>query len=70
MKPSTPQTGIPMNQRMAFTVDEAARMVGVTEPHLRVFIRTGELETFLMGRSRRITPAALQAFIKSKAVQL
>ena len=68
MRPSIPENGtpIPMNQRMALTVDEAARMLGITEPHLRTFIRTGELETFQLGRSRRIAPEALRAFIESK----
>jgi excisionase family DNA binding protein len=65
-KPDHGPSPIPMDQRKAYTIHEAARLLGVTEPHLRGFIRSGELQTFTLGRSRRITPAAIDAFIKMR----
>ena len=58
---------IPMGERLAYTVAEAAALIGVTEPHLRRFIRGGQLATVRLGRSRRVTPDAIQRFLDACA---
>ena len=61
---------IPMSQRLAYTIAEAAQLIGVDGSTLWSYVRTGELQPFRLGGNLRITGEALRAFIKLKAVQL
>lgn len=50
----------------AYTLQEAAERVGVSDRHLREFIRNGQLKSFTVGTSRRISHDALQRFIDQR----
>ena len=50
----------------AYTLQEAAERVGVSDRHLREFIRDGRLQSFTIGTSRRISHNALQRFIDQR----
>lgn len=47
------------------TVDEAARRLGIGRSFLYSLLRSGEVDSVKIGRSRRIPVKALQAFADS-----
>ena len=55
--------------KLAYTVEEAAEAIGVSDRHLRKFVVRGEITTFQMGRSRRISRDALAEFIRGQEQQ-
>lgn len=52
--------------KMAFTLEEAAEQIGVSDRHLRKFIDNGKLKCFRLGRNLRISLEALQDFIRQQ----
>jgi excisionase family DNA binding protein len=51
--------------RLAWSAQELAQAVGCTEQHIRDLIREGVLDSFTLGRSRRIPHASVMALIAS-----
>ena len=51
---------------MAYTTQQAAEQLGVSGRHLAKYIQSGELQTFRMGRSLRISANALAEFIQQR----
>ena len=49
--------------RVLFTVEEAARALGIGRTRMFELIQTGDVETVLIGRLRRIPVDALDAFV-------
>lgn len=54
-------------EQIAYSVPHAAEVLDFSERHMWDLIKSGEVESFKVGASRRITRAALVAFIASKA---
>ena len=54
---------IEQNQRVSFTVDEAARSTGLTRTRLYAAIGAGQLTTFKAGRRRMVSRKALEAYV-------
>jgi excisionase family DNA binding protein len=50
--------------RLLLTVEEAAERIGICRSNMFKLIRQGEVESVKVGRLRRVTPAALEDFIK------
>jgi len=50
--------------KLAYTLDEAAEAIGVSGRHLRKFIKDGQLRTFSLGRSLRISASSLDDFVR------
>jgi excisionase family DNA binding protein len=48
------------------TVAQAARALVCSEAHIRLLIRAGELPAFMLGRTYRIKPADLGAWIEAQ----
>lgn len=49
-------------RRLAVTVDEAAEMLGVGRATLYKIVMRGEIESFTVGRARRIAISALEEY--------
>jgi excisionase family DNA binding protein len=49
--------------RLLFTVEEAARVLGIGRTRMFELIQSGSVETVLIGRLRRIPLDALDAFV-------
>ena len=45
---------------------QAAKRLGISRAQLYVLMKQGEIPTLWIGRSRRITPGDLDAFVKRK----
>lgn len=52
----------PRPARLLFTVEEAAEQLGIGKTTAYNYVRTGELESVLIGRLRRIHADAIAAF--------
>ncbi len=71
MKASTPNLNRPMSPAACLIVerllkyDEAAKLLGVTGRTVFTLIKTGKLPAVRFGRSVRIDPGDLRAFIDS-----
>ena len=50
--------------RLLLTVEEAAERIGICRSNMFKLIRQGEVESVKVGRLRRVTPAALEDFVK------
>jgi excisionase family DNA binding protein len=50
--------------RLLLTVEEAARRLGICRSKMFELIRTGEIESVQIGRLRRITPSALEEYVR------
>jgi excisionase family DNA binding protein len=48
--------------RLAVTVEEAARMLGVSRATLYKLVMHGEIDSFKVGNARRIAIAALEVY--------
>lgn len=48
---------------LLLTVTEAARALGMGESKVKAYIRTGELSSVKLGKSRRVAPGALREFV-------
>jgi excisionase family DNA binding protein len=53
--------------RLAYTVDEAADLLGISRGLIYKAMSRGEIATVKIGASRRITPEAIRDFLASKA---
>jgi len=60
-----PESGTP--PRLLLTVEEAADRIGICRSNMFKLIRQGEVRSVKVGRLRRITPAALEDFIRKLA---
>jgi excisionase family DNA binding protein len=60
-------TGHPESERMPrllLTVEEAADRIGICRANMFKLIRHGDVESVKVGRLRRVTPAALEDFVR------
>jgi excisionase family DNA binding protein len=53
--------------RLALTVVEAGERIGVKRTTMYKLIRDGEIESFTIGRLRKVDPAELDAYIKRRS---
>jgi excisionase family DNA binding protein len=53
--------------RLALTVEEAGDRIGVKRTTMYKLIRDGEIESFTIGRLRKIRLAALEEYVKRRA---
>jgi excisionase family DNA binding protein len=56
---------IPLTDRLAWSVDEAARMVGVSDRLLEQYIARGDLACIRVGRRVLLSPDAVRAWLAS-----
>jgi excisionase family DNA binding protein len=52
--------------RLAVTVEEGARMLGVGRATLYKLVMRGEIESFTIGRARRIAISTLEQFARER----
>jgi excisionase family DNA binding protein len=57
----TPSEQMP---RLLLTVEEAADRIGICRSNMFKLIRQGDVESVKVGRLRRVTPAALENFVR------
>jgi excisionase family DNA binding protein len=50
--------------RLLLTIEEAADRIGICRSNMFKLIREGDVKSVKVGRLRRITPAALEDFIR------
>ncbi len=50
--------------RLLLTVEEAAERIGICRSNMFKLVRQGDVESVKVGRLRRVTPAALEDFVK------
>jgi excisionase family DNA binding protein len=50
--------------RLLLTVEEAADRVGICRSNMFKLIRQGDVQSVKVGRLRRVTPAALEEFVR------
>jgi excisionase family DNA binding protein len=50
--------------RLLLTVEEAAQQIGICRSNMFKLIRQGEVRSVKVGRLRRVTPAALEDFVR------
>jgi excisionase family DNA binding protein len=60
-----PESGEP--PRLLLTVEEAADRIGVCRSNMFKLIRQGDVKSVKVGRLRRITPGALEDFVRKLA---
>jgi len=53
-----------MEEKRLLTVDDCARRLGIGRSHTYAYVLRGEIASVKLGRNRRITPEALEAFIE------
>ena len=50
--------------RLLLTVEEAAERIGICRSNMFKLIRRGEIQSVRVGRLRRVTPEALEDFVR------
>jgi excisionase family DNA binding protein len=55
-----------MPERLAYSVDEAAEIIGVSRDHIYDLLRTGLLGSVKSGRRRLITKGQLEGYLASQ----
>jgi excisionase family DNA binding protein len=55
--------------RLLLTVEEAAERIGICRSNMFKLIRQGKIRSVKVGRLRRVTPAALEDFVRRLAVE-
>lgn len=60
----SPTYGTSQTQPLAYKVADAAAQLGIVERQMYRLIARGEIETFTVGRSRRISRRALTEYIE------
>jgi excisionase family DNA binding protein len=50
--------------RLLLTVEEAAERIGICRSNMFKLIRRGDVKSVRVGRLRRVTPAALEDYVK------
>ena len=58
------KSAVPIQHRIAFSVQEAANLLGINKPTLYRFIHTGQLPSYRIGRRRLIRAESLDSFQK------
>ncbi len=53
-----------MEEKRLLTVDDCARRLGIGRSHTYAYVLKGDIASVKLGRNRRITPEALEAFIE------
>ena len=68
--PPTTTTAWPVQRppRLLLTVEEAADRMGICRSNMFKLIRQGEVESVKVGRLRRVTPAALEDFVRRLSI--
>lgn len=59
-----------MNGRLAYTVEEAAKLLSMSRSRLYELIYAGEIQSVKIGRSRRITIEQLRTFLSKHEVEV
>lgn len=54
-------------EKLLFTVEEAATILGIGRSRIFELIRTGQLESLKIGKSRRVTREHMEAFVQRKS---
>ena len=54
------------NERLLFTVTEAAARLGLGRSLVYTLVMSGQLDSITIGRARRVPAAALEAFIDTR----
>jgi excisionase family DNA binding protein len=67
-RPKTSVEGEPLAERLAYSVEEAARITGLSRDLLYNQMRTGKLAYLKVGRRRIITRRHLEAFLGNDSV--
>lgn len=57
------------SQRLAFSISEAARLIGVSDRHLWRFIRAGELPVVPLGTRVLVRKSDIESFLASRAIR-
>src|ERR1044071_896459 len=57
-------TKVPADDQIAYNVPHAAQVIDLSERQVWELVRSGEIESFKIGASRRISRAALVAYVK------
>ena len=52
---------------LAVTVEEGARMIGISRATMYKYVMRGDIESFTIGRSRRIAISVLERFVKGSS---
>lgn len=55
----------PSSIRILLTVEEAAKSLGIGRTTMYSLVRSGGVESVLIGRLRRIPPAALDTYVRT-----
>jgi excisionase family DNA binding protein len=61
---STRRSDVERVPRLLLTVEEAADRIGICRSNMFKLIRRGDVESVKVGRLRRVTPAALEDFVR------
>lgn len=61
---STRRSDVERIPRLLLTVEEAADRIGICRSNMFKLIRRGDVESIKIGRLRRVTPAALEDFVR------
>ena len=56
-----------LSPRLLLTVEEAADRIGICRSNMFKLIRQGDVKSVKVGRLRRVTPAALEDFVRQLA---
>lgn len=59
------ERGTALHLRPALTIGEAAQLIGVSDSHLRTFVRSGQLPNVRLGTVTLIRREALDAFLRN-----
>jgi excisionase family DNA binding protein len=57
-------SGLQGSPRLLLTVEEAADRIGICRSNMFKLIRRGEVKSVKVGRLRRVTPAALEDYVR------
>ncbi|NIK34437.1 excisionase family DNA binding protein [Xanthomonas arboricola] len=55
-----------MEERLTYSVDEAARATGLGKSNFYKILASGEIESFTIGKRRMVSARALRQFIEQK----
>jgi len=58
-----------MVERDAYSVDEACQRLGICRVTYYILVKTKALRTFLIGRNRKTTPAAIAEYIQAREAE-
>lgn len=60
---------IPTSQKLAYSLDEAAALIGSNRTRLKTAINLGELQSYKDGKLRRISHKALMDYVARKEAE-